>query len=89
MLTKPLIHFAIGVSGALLLLLLFTKLSGEQRFSFPSAVIIVGISCATLAHFLSPWATPVILILYAVASINELQQVSAARKAMRHEASRK
>ncbi|MBF0390603.1 MAG: hypothetical protein HQK71_10935 [Desulfamplus sp.] len=77
------VHFAIGTIGSLLIFLLFSRISGEQSFSFPSVVILIGFFCSTMAHFLSPFATPVILILYAITSFNELRQYRAALNAMR------
>lgn len=68
------LHFLIGATGSLAIFLLFTRLSGEQRFSFPSAVLIIGILCAVMAHFLTPWATPALLFLYVLASVHELRQ---------------
>jgi uncharacterized membrane protein YozB (DUF420 family) len=67
-------HFAAGIMGSLLLFLFFAKLAGEEPFSFPSAVVVVGFYCALLSHFLSPWATPVILAIYAVINAHELRQ---------------
>jgi len=77
-----LVHFIIGAGGGLVLFLLFTRLSGEEKFSFPSGVIIVGIACGVLAHFVSPWATPAVLTLYALANVVELQRYRAAQKAV-------
>ena len=70
----PFVHFVLGSVGSLLLFLLLARLSGVKGFSFPSASIVVGIACASMAHFLSPWATPVILALYAISSLYELRQ---------------
>ncbi len=68
------LHFVASAAGALVLFLLFTKLSGAKRFSAPFGVVFVGVACAGLAHFLSPWATPAILALYAVAGVCELRR---------------
>ncbi len=76
------VHFAIGTIGSLLIFLLFSKISGEQSFSFPSVIILIGFFCFTMSHFLSPFATPVILILYAIVSFNELMQHQAAINVM-------
>lgn len=70
----PLIHLVLGSLGSLLLFVFFARLSGVKGFSFPSAIIVVGIVCASMTHFLSPWATPVILIVYAITSLYELRQ---------------
>ena len=77
--SQVLLHFLLGTLGALLLCVLFARLAGEASFSLPTGCIVVGIACATLAHFLSPWATPAILTLYAIASLHELRQELAAR----------
>jgi ABC-type uncharacterized transport system permease subunit len=76
-----LLHFIAGSFGGLLVFLVFTRLSDVTRFSVPFGVIFVGIACAALAHFLSPWATPTIMVLYALASAGELYQERKARKA--------
>lgn len=47
-------HSAVGTLGSLCMVLLFSKLSGDERLSMPFGVIIVGISCAALAHHVSP-----------------------------------
>lgn len=66
------LHFLAGTIGSLLLFLFFTRLSGTERFSAPFVVVFIGIACASLAHFLSPWATPAVLLAYALACANEL-----------------
>jgi hypothetical protein len=73
-------HFAVGTLGSLCVSLVFYKLSGVERFSMPFGIIIIGISCASLAHFVSPWATPAVLLLYALVSTHEYQQDRVAAK---------
>ena len=75
-----LLHFVAGSGGALLVFLVLARLSGEASFSAPFGVIFVGIACAALAHFLSPWATPVVLVAYAAAGIVELVRERRARR---------
>ena len=75
------LHFAFGTVGSLVLFLLFTRLSGATGFSAPFVVIFLGIACASLAHFASPWATPIILLLYLLSCLNELRLDHVARKA--------
>ena len=77
------IHFAIGTVASLALFLAFTWLSGARSFSFPSAVLFIGFSCGLLSHFLSPWATPAVLLLYALASANDWRndRIAAGRQA--------
>jgi len=74
MLSQVLLHFVVATAGALALALLFARLGGERSFSLPVGCVVIGIACATLAHFLSPWATPVVLVLYAIANLHELRQ---------------
>ena len=69
--TFVLLHFLAGTIGALALFLVFSRLAGVTSFSAPFGVIFVGIACAGLAHFLSPWATPVILLICAVSGAVE------------------
>jgi hypothetical protein len=75
-------HFAIGSVAALLLFLFFAWLAGARSFSAPFAVLFIGVFCALLSHFASPWATPVVLVLYSVALAIECRNDRiAARKA--------
>jgi hypothetical protein len=73
-LTTPLVHFLLGAAGALAVFLVAARLSGAAGFSFPSAVLVVGINCAVLAHFVTPWATPLVLALSAVATVYEMKR---------------
>ena len=75
-----LLHFLAGSLGSLIVFVACARLSGEAGFSAPFGVVFVGIACASLAHFLSPWATPAVLVLYAVASAGELYQECKARR---------
>ncbi|MBI4538996.1 MAG: hypothetical protein HY704_05730 [Gemmatimonadetes bacterium] len=72
--SSVLLHLFLGVIGSLGLFLLFTFLSGERRFSAPFVVLVVGLACATLSRYLSPWATPVILVGYGVAGLLEVRR---------------
>lgn len=74
------VHFAIGLVASLLIFLVFTWLSGARSFSAPFAVLFIGVTCGLLSHFVSPWATPVVLVLYGVASLNEYRNVRIAAK---------
>jgi hypothetical protein len=74
------IHFAAGTLGSLFVFLVFARLSGVERFSMPFSVVIVGIACAALGHFASPWAIPAVLLLYALVSAHEFQQDRAAAR---------
>lgn len=68
------LHFFLGTIGSLAMFLRFAYLSGETQFSTPFGVILVGLSCAALSWYVSPWATPVTLLLYALASWVELKR---------------
>lgn len=80
--TSALLHFAIGAAGSLALFLLFTWLSGARSFSAPFVVVFIGLTCAALSHFLSPWATPVVLVLYGAVAAVECRndRIAAGRK---------
>jgi hypothetical protein len=76
-----LLHFVAGTLGALAVFMVLTRLSGATSFSAPFGVIFIGIACAVLAHFLSQWATPVVIAIYASASVGEFLQERKAREA--------
>lgn len=67
------VHFLLGIAGALAVFVIATRASGVERFSFPSAVLLIGLCCSLLAHFVSPWATAVVIGLYAFTSAHELK----------------
>lgn len=67
------LHFAMGITGSLLLFLLFARLSGVKSFSAPFQVVIIGLACGALAHFASPWATPAVLLFYLGSCVQELR----------------
>lgn len=71
---RAIIHFFAGALASLVVSLVFTRLSGVGRFSLPSDVVIVGLACASLSHFASPWATPVVLLLYALTAAAEYRR---------------
>ncbi len=77
-----LLHFLAGSLGSLIVFLAFTRLSGTIGFSAPFGVVFIGVACASLAHFLSPWATPAVIVLYAVSSAGELRRERKVRKAL-------
>lgn len=74
------LHFLAGIAGALAIFVVCARLSGARSYSAPFGLVFVGISCAALAHFLSPWATPLVLLAYGAVSVNELLED---RKALR------
>lgn len=73
------LHFIAGTLGSLAVFLLVAYLSGERRFSAPFGVIFIGVACGAMAHFLSPWATPVIVTIYGVGCAGEWTQARKAR----------
>ena len=77
-----LLHFIAGSLGSLVVFLVFARLSGNTSFSAPFGVIFIGIACASLAHFLSAWATPVVIVIYVLASAGELYQERKVRKSL-------
>jgi hypothetical protein len=76
-----LVHFLIGALGALAIFLVAARVTRTESFSFPSAVVLVGFFCAVASHFATPWATPAILLLYAIATASETRAELAAKKA--------
>lgn len=68
-----LLHALLGTAVSLIVFLLLAYLSKES-FSLPMAPLLVGLFCGVLAYYLSPWATPLVVFLYTMASINEYRQ---------------
>ena len=66
------LHFLAGTVGALIVFLIFVRLSGATSFSAPFGLVFVGVACAVLAHYVSPWATPAVIAVYAAVSGYEL-----------------
>lgn len=66
-----LLHFLAGTLGCLLVFWIQVRLSGVKGFSAPFGLVFIGIACAVLAHFVSQWATPTIVSLYAVSVVGE------------------
>jgi len=75
------LHFLAGTVGALAVFLVSERLSGATSFTAPFGIVFIGLVCAGLAHFLSPWATLAVLLLYALAGINEYVREQASVKA--------
>ncbi|MBK9115694.1 MAG: hypothetical protein IPM22_08625 [Betaproteobacteria bacterium] len=65
------LHFLAGTLGSLLIFVIGVRISGAKGFSAPFGVVFVGVACAALAHFVSQWATPAILLLYAISVFGE------------------
>lgn len=66
------LHFIAGTFGSLIIFLIFTKLSGVKSFSAPFIVLFIGIICALMAQFISPWVTVAVLVGYSFLSAIEL-----------------
>lgn len=77
-----LIHFGLGALVVLAMDYGRARLCGQAGGSLSAAPLVIGLACAALAHFLSPWATPVVLLLYAGVSVNEWLQERRDQKAM-------
>lgn len=75
-------HFGVGATLSLAISL-FVQYRDGGSFSLSFAFIVIGIVCAVLAHFLSPWCTPLVVLLFLLASLHELHQDQAARVAQR------
>ena len=71
------VHFVAGLLGALAIFALFFYLSPEKSTSAPFGLVFLAITCGVLAVNLSPWSTPVVLLLYAAASLHECLQDTA------------
>lgn len=68
------LHGLAATTLALGVFLLFSRLSGETRFSLPVAPVLVGLACGVLAHHLSPWATPAVLAAYGAVNFMEFRR---------------
>lgn len=73
------LDFVAGTLGSLAIFLLSAYLSGERRFSAPFGVIFIGVACGAMGHFLSPWAIPVVVTMYALGCAGEWAQARKAR----------
>jgi hypothetical protein len=69
-----LFHFAAGTLGSLAVFLVFIRLSGTRSFSAPFGIYFIRIACAALAHFISPWVTPIIVAAHLSVSVGEFAQ---------------
>jgi hypothetical protein len=74
------LHFAVGAVGSLVVYFVVTRLSGVRSLSAPFGVVFIGIACASLAHFVSPWATPAVIAIYALTGISEVLRDRNAKK---------
>lgn len=69
-----LLHFILGLLGALVIFVLFLRLSATGSTSAPFGVLLIALPCGVLGSQLSAWATPAILLLYALVNWNEYHQ---------------
>ena len=65
-------HLVFGTAGAFAVFVALARLAGERSFSAPLGAVLVGVTCAVLAHFASPWATPAVLLLLVAAGLVEV-----------------
>ncbi len=72
------LHFVLGLVGSLVFFVLARIVAGERASSAPFGLVFVGVACASLAVFLSPWATPAVVGAYGVASLMEARRDRAA-----------
>ena len=66
-----LLHFFIGLAGSAAIFAVFFRLSAAGTTSVPFGLIFFGLACGALAVYLSPWATPAALLVYAAMSLKE------------------
>lgn len=59
-----LLHFLLGLAGGGLLFWGLMRLAGERSTSAPFGPLLIGLTCGQAAFYISPWATPVILVSY-------------------------
>ena len=67
-----LLHFFIGLAGSAAIFAVFFRLSAAGTTSVPFGLIFFGLACGALAVYVSPWATPAALLVYAAISLKEL-----------------
>ena len=65
------VHFFTGLAGSVAIFVVFFRLSAAQSTSAPFGLIFFALACGVLAVYLSPWATPVALLLYFAVSLKE------------------
>lgn len=68
MLSIMIINFLIGTIGSLAIFLLISQINGEEGFSAPFFVILIGLVSAILSIFFGYISTWVILGIYAITS---------------------
>jgi hypothetical protein len=66
-----LLHFFIGLAGSAAIFAIFFRLSAARTTSIPFGLIFFGLACGALAVYVSPWATPAALLVYAAMSLKE------------------
>ena len=68
------LHVLMGSGGAFIMVRLAAHFAGETRGSFPGSVLVMGLLCGVFAHFVSPWATPVLLVFFAGVTVAEARR---------------
>jgi hypothetical protein len=62
------LHFCLGLLGSGTIFLFFFQRSAAESTSAPFGLVFLAIACGILAVYLSPWATPAVVLAYAVAN---------------------
>ena len=68
------VHTLLGAIGSVCIFAIFVYLSGAKQTSAPFGLIVIGLSCGLFAHYLSPWATVMILGMYTMGCFVEWWQ---------------
>lgn len=69
-----LLHAFFGLVGSLVIFLVFFRLSAAESTSAPFGLVFFGLACGILATYVSPWATPAALLVYAAVSLKEWRE---------------
>lgn len=65
------LHFLMGLIGGGVIFAIFFRLSGADSTSAPFGLVLLAVACGSLAVYVSPWATPAVLVAYVVVSLKE------------------
>lgn len=65
------LHFLTGLIGGAVIFAIFFRISAAKSTSAPFGLVLLAVACGCLAVYVSPWATPAILLVYAGASLRE------------------
>lgn len=64
-------HFAFGFIAMAAISYLYARRLGEKNGSMIAVGLVSGILCASMATFMTPWASPVVVLLLAAGSHRE------------------